>query len=223
MAIETTPNGFRIDRRDDGIWFYVPDPGSWRRPGDAVYYYDAEADELYCRAHVFWVAPGNIHRDVAKYEPKLKRWWPVGYVYDRRCYWDKPNHVFINGKYWHVDDPNKPAVVMRFKDVGLNLRESSLGCGTKQLYNFEFGTSDTKAVAAMFELELKPYRQGMTGIILAVLNPTQNPVYGPILLAAGFELLSTHTNYMHNHPNYLYGFKCMDNKAIIDEKERAFG
>jgi len=223
MAIEITPNGFRIERKDDGIWFYVPYPGSWRRPRDAVYYYDAEADELYNRSYAFWAALGEMYHDVAKYEPKLERWWPVGYVYDTRGYWNKPNHVFINKKYWHVDDPNKPTKVMRFKDVGLNLRESSLGCGTKQLYNFEFDTTDTKAVAAMFESQLKPYRQGRTGIILAVLNPTQNPKYGPILLAAGFELLSTHTNYMHNHPNYLYGFKCMDNKAIIDEKERAFG
>lgn len=171
MPVEITPNGFRTQRRDDGIWFYEPVHGRWNGPEN------------------------TSHR-----------------------YLNESNHVFTNRKYWHV-----PAVVMRFKDVGLQLRESSLGCGTKQLYDFKFDTSDTKAVADMFELELKPYRQGITGIILAVLNPTQNPVYGPILLAAGFELLSKHTNYMHNHPNYLYGFKCMDNKATIDEKERAFG
>jgi hypothetical protein len=222
MPVEITPNGFRIQRKDDGIWFQEPTRGAWYGPKDDLYYYDSENDALYNRKYSFWAGLGEMYLDLARYDTTLLQWMPVGYVYDTEGYWNKPDHVFLKGKYWHIDDPNKPRKELWFKDVNLILRESSLGCGTKQLYNFYFDASD-EAIVDMFNRELDQYCQARTGIILAVLNPAQNPTYGPILLAAGFELLSEHTNYMHNHPNYLYGFKCMNHKAVINEKGRAFG
>jgi hypothetical protein len=223
-GVKITPNGVYTELRSDGLlWFQEPLFGGWYNNTHPRYYYDAELDVVCHRAFSFWVNRTEMAISDARWNNKYGRYEPIGCVYNTRGWWEKPDHTWINGKFWHVDDPNKPTKALKLNEVGLSLRESTLGCGTKHLFGFTFDTTDTKAVALMFETELKYYRQNVTGIILSVLNPSQNPRYGPILLAAGFELLSTHTNYMHNHLNYLYGFKCMDHPAIVEEKERAFG
>lgn len=222
--MKITPNGVYTELRPDGLlWFYEPYQGVWLNNNNDRYYYDTELDVLCQRAFSFWVSATEMAISDAQLNPRHGLYQPIGCVYNTRGWWEKPGHTWINGKFWHVNDPNRPVKVLKFKDVGLQLRESTLGCGTKHLSGFNFDTTDTKAIALMFETELKPYRRGMTGIILSVLNPSQDLKYGPILLAAGFELLSEHINYVHNHPNYLYGFKCMDHPAIVEEKGRAFG
>lgn len=129
-----------------------------------------------------------------------------------------PDHVWSPDHlaFFHKDEPI-PKKVLTLQEQGLVLSDFPYCCGAKILYNF--GTMRNK------ESYIKTFNKFLpknTGIILAILNPRQKPEWEHVLLDAGFELLSEHTNFVHHHPNYLYGWKCQDHQHAVKEKARSF-
>lgn len=209
---------------DNHVGRYVA-PGTAKHPYPAYGVYREDLNGWYVPNYYFYIGTRANYVALDCVYTNIPR--PVGedWVYDRGSgVWAKPGQDYIDGVWWKSDDPNKPEKVLTLADLGLALTISNLGCGTYNMYGFNFSGryKPAEAIRAI-SAALNPYRSGTTGIILAVLNPDQNPRYKPILEACGFVLLSTYTNYAHDHNNYLYGFLCMDHKPIIKEKGRAFG
>lgn len=223
----TTPGHIRIRENEDGTKQFVePQVGRWRSFNDENISYDEESDVVKIASYPFNVGHRAVVSGPAIYRPELYRYEPVGFVRDPRTgFYTKPDHIYVDGIFWHKDDPNMPKPAPTWNKVGLNLCDHlALGCGTKLLTDFNFSVEDRGAILQMFKNELRPYSGRVTGIILVVLNPDQDDKYGSILVESGFVLLSAHTNYVHDHDNFLYGFRCMDHKPEpVVEKVRAFG
>jgi len=151
-----------------------------------------------------------------------------------------PGKTYLKGEWVDDSDPRILAQPCTWQDLGVrfNGEVTGLGCGTKTITGFSFNVFPTQEAASKagqpkmsfdkirqtFLNELAPYRGRQTGIVLALLNPTQEPVYGELLRSVGFKLLSKHNNFNHgnNHPNYLYGWCCDENRDEVKETEKKF-
>ena len=160
----------------------------------------------------------NANLEVFSFEHLVWRRCDYTVWYEKAHRYYLPDHVWSSDHlaFFHKDKPI-PEKVLTLQEQGFVLSDFPYCCGAKILYNF--GTMKNK------ESYIKTFNKFLpknTGIILAILNPRQKPEWEHVLLDAGFVLLSEHTNFIHSHPNYLYGWKCQDHQQEVKEKARSF-
>lgn len=133
-----------------------------------------------------------------------------------------------SGKWYREGIDPVPKVPYKFTDFGLNFATYQSCCGMMILYGFRNNPEKGKREEIIKDLRdemFTRYGGKGTGMVQAVLNPTQHPHWDEILIGIGFKLLSKHPNYVHgpNHYNWLYAWVCEEHKTPVKEEKRAFG
>ena len=213
-------NGFRV--RGDRVW--RPDIGRWQDRNANHAHGDYSWNEENQRFEIIVnlsVAPGEAHPFTYYLRADAVVAGVDNPIYNAG-YYTLPGKAWAKGKFWDLNDPNRPKALKTWRQLGLSYAATNLGCGTQALYGYHFKVDDVDELIESFKAELKNLGFS-TGVILSVLNPTQNPVYSPILLGSGFELVCEYNNFAHgnSHKNYLYAFRFETLK--VKEKSRAFG
>ncbi len=220
------------EKRDlGGRDYWEADPG-WIRKTGVLAYYSQDGSIKYADYAV--LKPDGryypvINGVILEYYPRAARYAEAGLTWNPIIrQFNKPGHQWRRGRWWKDGDPNMPPPIPTIQELGVAWGNHSLGCGVKVLYNYlQIKLSDDKNnirhpdnIAEGLQEEIK--KSGMmTGIVLSVINPTEkNNGIDKVLEKAGFELLSTHINYNHNHNNYLYGLKISSMKKT--EQARKF-
>lgn len=195
----------------------------------------------------WWVPPTNYNYGRYQFlnkpgdlSPGLEFDQQTGLVKNAGYIWhEKARRFGPKDTVWHPDygiflqkgvDPVRAGYfpVGDFSPLGLKIEGFPICCGAKILSGFNSGNDiSTKEYIEKLQTALTPYKDRTTGIILAILSPTQHAKYEPRLLAAGFKLLHKHPNLAHGrtHYNWLYGYVCAEQGAekIVEEAKRAFG